>query len=204
MRRIGERNASYDEKAEAKSRALDVEIIPAGEPFSLEGTTSGFWFADGTSVWLSGSCNHVDLFKELHRRPDLADRPELACETLMALWETGTVRVMTATGRGWRIDFRGYYDPTLARFKEWFNWLGPDKARMTEVILDVVERGTDVDLAYFQGTAEQAYAWLLMGCKHQGNRRPKSGGQGVCNNAVKPSGSEVLAALKKAGVPWAR
>lgn len=185
------------------SNSLEVAILPAGKPFPLETNASGFWFADGESLWLSGSCNHDILFKELRARDDL-ERPERVCETLMALWETGAVRVMLKTSGNWRIDLRGYYGPTLARFKEWFDWLGPDQARMTTVILDIVEKGTDVDLAYFQGTAQDAYAWMLLGCKHQGNRRPKSGGQGICNNAVKPNANEVRQALKEAGVPWAR
>lgn len=196
------RNATPEEKAKGRD-ALNVEVVPAGEPFPLSAAASGFWFSDGTSIWLSGSCNHDVLFAELRARDDL-DRPERECETLMALWETGAVRVLVKTDGLWKIDLRGYYEPVLQRFEEWFGWLGPDQARMTDVILDVVEKGTDVDLAYFQGSAEQAYAWMLMGCPHQNNRRPKTGGQGVCNNAVKPNANQVVAVLKAAGVPWAR
>lgn len=196
------RNATPEEKRKGRD-ALAVEVVPASEPFPLEVTASGFWFADGTSVWLSVSCNHEILFQEMRRRDDLA-RPECACETLMALWETGTVRVLVKTSGNWRIDLRGYYEPVLQRFEEWFNWLGPDRARTTQVILDVVEKGTDVDLAYFQGSAEEAYAWLLVGCPHYGNRRPKSGGQGVCNNAKKPDGNQTRRVLKQAGVSWVR
>lgn len=196
-------NTPADEKRAAKERNLQVEIVPAGKPFPLDTTASGFWFADGTSLWLSHSCNHEVLFQEMRRRDDL-ERSERTCDTLMQLWETGTVRVLVKTSDTWRLDLRGYYEPVLARFKEWFDWLGPDKARMTVIILDVVERGTDVDLAYFQGTAEQAYAWLLMGCPNHQNRRPKSGGQGVCSNAKIPDGNQVQSALRAAGVPWAR
>lgn len=196
------RNATPEEKEKGRN-ALAVEVVPAGKPFPLESAASGFWFADGTSIWLSGSCNHDVLFQELRARTDL-DRPEARVETLMGLWEIGTVRVLVKAEGEWRIDLRGYYEPVTARFKEWFGWLGPDRARTTVVILDVVERGTDVDLAYFQGTAEQAYAWLLMGCPHRDNRRPKTGGQGVCNNARIPSPEEARRVLREAKVPWIR
>jgi hypothetical protein len=182
------RNASEPETQRAKSEQKVVPLSKGGA-FDITKKTSAFWFADGRALWIPGWQNHDALFHALRYDSAFSHRPEAGCETLMSLWEMGVVRVGTAPygpSAGIRplgFNLRGYAEYIKARLHETLVWLPLSQLAQIDITLDVVERGTDVDLAFFNGTLFGALAWLQAGAPHIGNRRMKTGGQGVCNEA---------------------
>jgi len=196
------------EEAERNQRVI---ICPAGEQYSLDEIRSGYLFADGSSVWAGGHCTHDRLLNQLKDMAEFKDRPE--CEILLRcgqlgegwekLWDTGVIRVMTGGSQPWRVAFHGQYVYILARVKELVEWMGPDKDRLTLIIINVIQDNTDLDLVYYIGTARNGYAWLLLGCPNSDNQREKSGGYGTCSNHIEPGEQEAHLALKKAGYRWA-